>query len=90
MCRGTTLLHRRLYTAFPLPFPAAGLIKSCNVLSHVAAYSALILVKSFRCEARGCIHGMTISCASHHPAAFCFHSHLLLVPVNACLICSIS
>ena len=70
------------------PPPAVSLIKSCNVLCNVAAYSSSTLKESFRCEAQGCIHKTTASCASHHPAAFCFRSHLLLVPVNACLICS--
>ena len=40
---------------------------------------------SFQCEAPGCIHRF-VSRASHQPAAFCHHVHLLLLPFKAYII----
>ncbi len=64
-----------------------GLIGHDNVCRSAAAYLPLPSPRAdaFGVELRD-VFTDTVSCASHHPAAFCFHGCLLLVPLTAYII----
>ena len=87
--RGTTLIHRIAeHRRFQSHSGTITYTTPSQPTHHLPFYirgngfSCTAGQTSFQCEAPGCIHRF-VSRASHQPAAFCHHVHLLLLPFKA-------
>ena len=90
--RGTTLIHRIAeHRRFQSHSGTITYTTPSQPTHHLPFYirgngfSCTAGQTSFQCEAPGCIHRF-VSRASHQPAAFCHHVHLLLLPFKAYII----